>query len=117
LTPDELARTIKGQFNYVHAHLVIGTLARLGYTFVPHGTPGRYHESAEQQHGMALALTRMTGVRNVRHVRGVLEGCEAYGLRIREPDLHPSGIKTHRYGYETVPRTTAEATRIRIYRP
>jgi hypothetical protein len=95
------ARQGGARISYEDASLVIEALAGFGYTFVAPGTPGRYCDSDEQKHGMALNLSRATKL-HIRAVYVVLNNIDRLGLRIREPDQHPSGLRTNAYAHETV---------------
>jgi hypothetical protein len=101
MTPDDLtmqiaqreARQGGARTSFEDASLVVESLASLGYTFEPPGVPGRYHETDEAQHSMALYLSRKTGL-HIRAVYCVLNTIDKLGLRIREPASHPSGLRT-----------------------
>ena len=86
--------------------IVADALATLGYSFEPPGVPGRYHESDEAQHSMRLYLCRTTGLA-MQPVRNVLVAIEQIGLRIREPNSHPSGFCTSAAAFENVLKSGA----------
>ncbi|HLG85134.1 MAG TPA: hypothetical protein VKY22_29400 [Bradyrhizobium sp.] len=96
-TPDDLAQRITraatGRVKHNAASAVTDALAALNYTFVPPGTPGRYAESDEIKHAMVMYLVKQTGLPR-ETVKDVLAGIEQSGLRPREPDQHPSGLRT-----------------------
>ena len=100
MTPDSVALRVAQSAARHHAYAFddvtacIEGLAALGYEFVPAGSPGgRIHESDEYKSSMAKFLTRTTGV-PWQIARGVIAAIEQHGLRIREPDQHPSGLRT-----------------------
>lgn len=109
MTNDDLAMRIAqrearqggGRIDHHQTTMVIDTLAGLGYKFVPIGTPGRYADSDEQKHGMALNLSRKTAL-HIRAVYVVLNAIAGFDLLIREPESHPSGLRTNAYAHETV---------------
>ncbi len=105
MTPDDLAVTIAqrchGRFEHNEAALVIDTLVSRGYTFEPIGTPGRYAESDEQRHHMSQYLIGVTELAR-ETVKDILVAAEQFGYRPREPDRHPSGLRTTAAAYETV---------------
>jgi hypothetical protein len=109
MTPDDLALAIAqrearqggGRISFDDATLVIDTLASLGYEFVAHGVAGRFCDSDEQKHCMAMNLSRKTAL-HIRAVYVVLNTIDTLGLRIREPDQHPSGLRTNAYAHEDV---------------
>lgn len=111
MTPDDLAVTIAqrchGRFSFEDAALVIDALASLGYSFEVPGTPGRYADSDEVQNALRMYLEKTTGVhRNT--VKDVLVAMEKFGYRPREPDQHPSGLRTNAYAFETVKKFGAQ---------
>ena len=89
MSPDDLALKVA----HNDAPLVIDALAALGYTFEVPGTPGRYHELDEGQHSMRLYLVGKTGLQ-MQIVREIMAAIHSTGLRVREPDAHPSGLRT-----------------------
>jgi hypothetical protein len=112
MSPDDLALKIAqrearqggGRIDHNAACLVIDTLASWGYEFVPPGTVGRFSDSDEQRHGMALNLSRSTGL-HIRAVYCVLNAIAALDLLIKEPSTHPSGLRTTAFAHETVKQT------------
>jgi hypothetical protein len=121
MTPDDLtmqiaqreARQGGARTSFEDASLVVESLATLGYTFEPPGVPGRYHETDEAQHSMALYLSRMTGL-HIRAVYCVLNTIAKLGLRIREPDAHPSGLKTTEPAFANVIQSGAHRAAAQI---
>jgi hypothetical protein len=111
MTPDDLAVTIAqrchGRFTHNEASLVIDALASLGYTFEAPGVPGRYAESDEVRHAMVQYLIKATALPR-ETIKDVLVAAEQFGCRPREPDQHPSGLRTMACAYENVPRSGAE---------
>jgi hypothetical protein len=111
MTPDELAlkcaQRCGGRFSHHEASLVTDALTSLGYEWAPLGSPGRYAESDEQRHHMSQYLIRVTRLpREV--VKDVLVSAEQAGYRPREPDRHPSGVRTTACAYEFVPTNGAQ---------
>jgi hypothetical protein len=104
-SPDDLALILAqrghGRFTFEDASLVIDELNSLGYTFVPPGTPGRFAESDETMHAMRMYLAKATGVHR-ETVKEILVAADLFGVRPREPDQHPSGLRTTAAAYETV---------------
>jgi hypothetical protein len=117
MTNDDLAVTVAqrchGRFSFEDASLVIGALTDLGYTFEAHGVPGRYAESDEVRHHMVQYLVKATGVHR-ETVKDVLVAAEQFGVRPREPDAHPSGLKTKACAYEFIPRSGAQQAAAQI---
>jgi hypothetical protein len=106
MTPDDLALRItqsaSPRFSLDEVSVVIEALASLGYEFVPIGAPGRgAYDSDEQKTHLARWLFQKTSL-PLHVARDVLTAVEQYGLRIKEPDAHPSGLKTRCHAYETV---------------
>lgn len=105
MTPDDLAlkcaQRCRERFSHNDAALVIDALAALGYTFEVPGTPGRIIESDEVRHSMALYLSRKTGL-HIQIVRDILAAIHITGLNIREPDQHPSGLRTTEHAFTNV---------------
>jgi hypothetical protein len=111
MTPNDIALKIAQassghDVGFADAALVTDALAALGYEFVGHGVAGRYHESDEAIQGMRLYLVRKTGL-HMQVVRNVLVAIERFGLKIREPDAHPSGVRTTEAAFEYVPQSGA----------
>jgi hypothetical protein len=115
MTPDDLtmqiaqreARQGGARTSFDDASMVIEALASLGYTFVPPGVPGRYHESDEGRQSMALYLSRTTGL-HIQAVHVIMNTIDKLGLRIREPDAHPSGLRTTEPAFANVLQSGAQ---------
>jgi hypothetical protein len=115
MSPDDLAVTIAqrearqggARTSFEDAALVVDALARLGYEFVPPGHPGRYHESDEGRQSMALYLSRTTGM-HIRAVHVIMNTIDKLGLRIREPDAHPSRLRTTEPAFANVIQSGAQ---------
>jgi hypothetical protein len=109
MSPDTLALTVAqrcgGYFSHNEAALVIDALASLGYTFEVAGVPGRYCESDEQKHHLVQYLIKATELPR-QTVKDVLVAAEQAGYRPREPDTHPSGMRTAACAYENVQQIT-----------
>jgi hypothetical protein len=105
LTPDDIALRVTQaaarRFSFEEVTAVMEALAALGYEFRPPGSPGRYIESDEVRHAMALYLAGKTGL-HLQITRGILVAIEKFGLRICEPLRHPSGLKTTAHAFTTV---------------
>ena len=105
MTPHDLAVTIAqrchGRFAHNEAAMVIECLGALGYTFETIGTPGRYAESDEVKHAQVQYLMKQTALPR-ETVKDVLVSMEKFGYRPREPDQHPSGLRTTAHAWETV---------------
>jgi hypothetical protein len=97
----KIAQSAPQHVDFESAAMVTAALASLGYDFVPHGTPGRFIESDEVRHSLALYLAGKTGL-HIQIMRNILTAIERSGLRIREPDAHPSGLKTTAHAFATV---------------
>jgi hypothetical protein len=112
MTPGDLSMRIAqrearqggGRVSLDDVALVIDALTGWGYAFVVPGTPGRFADSDEQRHAMALNLSRKTAL-HVRSVYVVLNAIDTIGLRIREPNQHPSALRTNAYAHEDVVQT------------
>jgi hypothetical protein len=121
MTPHDLAMQITqrearqggARTSFEDASLVIESLASLGYTFEPPGVPGRYHESDEAQHSMRLYLSRATGM-HIRAVHVIMNTIDRLHLRIREPDAHPSGLKTTEPAFANVIQSGARRAAAQI---
>jgi hypothetical protein len=121
MTPDDLAMQIAqrearqggARTSFEDASMVIEALAALNYTFEPPGVAGRYHESDEAQHSMALYLSRTTRL-HIRAVYCVLNTIDKLGLRIREPNLHPSGLRTTEPAFANVLQSGAQRAAAQI---
>jgi hypothetical protein len=121
MTPDDLAMQIAqrearqggARTSFEDATLVIQALASLGYEFVPPGHPGRYHESDEARQAMALYLSRKTGL-HIRAVHVIMNTIDKLGLRIREPDQHPSGLRTTEPAFSNVLQSGARRAAAQI---
>jgi hypothetical protein len=115
MKPDDLALRIAqrearqggARTNFEDASLVTEALASLGYTFEPPGVLGRYHESDEGRQSMALYLSRTTGL-HIRTVHVTMNTIDKLGLRIREPDQHPSGLRTTEPAFANVLQSGAQ---------
>lgn len=105
LTHDDIALRVTQaaarRFSFEAVTAVIEALAALGYEFRSPGSPGRYIESDEVKHAMAMYLAGKTGLR-LQITRGILVAIEQFGLRIREPLRHPSGLKTTVHAFVNV---------------
>jgi hypothetical protein len=107
------ARQGGARTSFEDATLVIEALAALNYTFEPPGVPGRYHDSDEGQQSMALYLSRTTGL-HIRAVRVIMNTIDKLGLRAREPDAHPSGLKTTEPAFANVLQSGAQRAAAQI---
>jgi hypothetical protein len=111
MTPDDLALKVaqmcRERFSHNDAALVIDALAALGYTFEVPGLPGRIIESDEVKHSMTLYLVGQTKL-PISIVRSIVQAISITGLNIREPDQHPSGLKTTAHAFSTVKRFGAQ---------
>jgi hypothetical protein len=115
MTPDDVALKLAtgkearsgAGFSFEEATLVIETLAALNYTFVAPGTAGRFHESDEAMHSMRLFLSRKCGL-HYRIIRLITDTLDRLQIRIREPDAHPSGLKTTEPAFANVIQSGAK---------
>src|SRR3984957_14124029 len=75
------ARQGGGRIDHHQTTMVIEALAALNYTFEPHGrgNPGRFCDSDEPKHGMAMNLSRKTGL-HIRAIYVVLSRLQGSGL-------------------------------------
>jgi hypothetical protein len=110
--PDSLALRVTHasapRFTLDEVSSVIDALAALGYEFVPPGVPGKYGESDEYKTHMARYLVGKTSL-PLHVARDVLTAIGQFGLRIREPDAHPTaGSRTTAMAFEHVPRSGAQ---------
>jgi hypothetical protein len=94
-----VARTAAMTFDDVSAAL--DAMTALGYTFVSPGTPGRILESDDAQRGLAEYLRNETSL-SFASAFEVLHALAKLGYRIREPDVHPSFLKTSEYAFTKV---------------
>jgi hypothetical protein len=83
------------------AATAVEALSALGYEFVPPGIEGRFVETDEDGRSMAEYLRQNTSL-SWQTAHGILREIRRLGLRIREPDTHPSGLRTQARAYETV---------------
>jgi hypothetical protein len=98
VTSDNLALRITQKaaqrFDFESATLAIESLSALGYTFVTHGEPGRFpYQSDEGRYALTKYVADKTKLA-AGVVRDVLTTIDHFGLKIREPDAHPSGLDT-----------------------
>jgi hypothetical protein len=111
MTPHELARKIADTYRpplkLANVTPIIECLAALGYTFVEPGTPGRYRDSEEERQGLRLFLVRKTGL-HMQLARCVLTAIDRLHLMIREPDAHPSGLRTTEPAFSDIRQSGAQ---------
>jgi hypothetical protein len=98
MTADDLALKIAQSWpvklSLDDATAVVEALSGLGYTFVPPGLAGRHAcESAESGAHLARWLSQHTPL-SWAEASEALRTIDRLGIRIREPDRHPSGLKT-----------------------
>lgn len=79
----------------------LDAMRSLGYTFVAPGTPGRILESDDAQRGLAEYLRTETSL-SFANAFAVLHALNRLQYCIREPDVHPSGLKTSEYAFTKV---------------
>jgi hypothetical protein len=91
--PFRIARSGAPVIDFNDASAAVEALSGLGYEFVVPGTPGRIVETDEMLGHMARWISQNTSLpMNLAHA--VLREVARLGLRIREPDRHPSGLRT-----------------------
>jgi hypothetical protein len=98
VTPHDIALKVTQKaaqrFDFESATLAIESLSSLGYTFEPPGVDGRYpYQSDEGRYALTKYVADKTKLA-AGVVRDVLTTIDHFGLRIREPDAHPSGLDT-----------------------
>jgi hypothetical protein len=79
----------------------IEVMEPLGYSFVTPGTPGRMLVNTDQLCALARYLANKTRL-EFRCAFDLLDGIAKLGFQIREPDVHPSGLRTNAYAHERV---------------
>jgi hypothetical protein len=81
----------------------LDALRSLGYDFVLPGAPGRYLENADQLSGLARHLHETVRPQiSFMQAMALLNALSQMALRIREPDVHPSGLRTQAYAFTKV---------------
>jgi hypothetical protein len=79
----------------------LDAMRSLGYSFVSPGTPGRLLESDDAHRGLAEYLRSETSL-SFTSAFAVLDALNRLHYRIREPDVHPSGLRTTEYAFTKV---------------
>jgi hypothetical protein len=106
----KIARSGAPHMDINDAAAAVESLTRLGYEFVPPGVEGRYLvEHAEGERAMAEYLRQNTHLA-WRTAHEVLREIGRLGLRIREPDQHPSGYRTQEAAISNVQPFGAKLT-------
>jgi hypothetical protein len=108
MTTDTLALRITQKaaprFALDEVSAVVEALAGWGYSFVPPGTPGRFAcETDESKYALVKSTADKTQLK-VQVARDIVTAIEQSGLRFREPDTHPSGLKTTEPAHSNVQR-------------
>jgi hypothetical protein len=105
MTDDNLALRVTHaaapHVNLADTVAALDAMRSLGYSFVSPGTPGRILESDDAQRGLAEYLRNETSLLFVSAF-AVLHALARLQFRIREPDVHPSGLKTSEYAFTKV---------------
>jgi hypothetical protein len=81
---------------------IVEAIQALGYTFVPPGTPGRLLENDEAHRGLAEYLRREIDGIDFRIASKTIAAIHQLGFALREPDQHPSGLRTTEHAFTTV---------------
>jgi hypothetical protein len=91
------------------AHMVFLTLIEKGYTIVSQGTKGRFPESDDEWHTLRrwLSDTSPLGALSSVEAKAVFDALSGMGLKVREPDQHPSGLRTTEKAFVDVKRIGA----------
>jgi hypothetical protein len=91
------------------ARMVFATLFEKGYTLVPEGTKGRFPESDDEWHTLRRWLRDASPLGSLSSVeaKATFDALSGMGLKVREPDKHPSGIRTTEKAFTDVKRIGA----------
>jgi len=107
--PFRIARSGAPALDHNDAAQAVEALSGLGYEFVPSGTPGRLVETDEMLGHMGRWISQNTTLpSNVAHA--VLREIARLGLKIREPDRHPSGLRSTEPAFTAVRPFGAKTT-------
>jgi hypothetical protein len=90
----KIARLAAPRIGIDDAEGVLDALAALGYTLeTPGARPGRYIESDDQHHALADRVRQDVSI-SYGTASSALHAIARIGYMIREPDQHPSGLRT-----------------------